>query len=96
MSNNKSSAGNRGDKIRSDCYVELELKNSGGIKIKLQSKVEPMYGESIRDLIKDILKFFGIYHASLLVEDYGGLPFTIAARIEAAIKRVRPKTKKEY
>jgi len=93
---NKASAGNRGDKVRSDCYVELELKNSGGIKIKLQSKVDSMYGESIRDLIKDILKFFGINHASMLVEDYGGLPFTIAARIEAAIKRVRPKTKKEY
>jgi citrate lyase subunit beta/citryl-CoA lyase len=93
---NKSSAGNRGNKIRSDCYVELEFKNSGGIKIKLQSKVDSMYGESIRDLLKDIFKFFGINHASLLIEDFGGLPFTIAARIEAAIMRVRPKTKKEY
>jgi citrate lyase subunit beta/citryl-CoA lyase len=93
---NKASTGIKGNKVRSDCYLELELKNSGGIKIKLQSKVDSMYGESIRDLIKDILKFFGINHASLMVEDYGGLPFTIAARIEAAIKRVRPKTKKEY
>jgi len=96
VNKNKSSAGNRGNKIRSDCYVELELKNSGGIKIKLQSKVDSMYGESIRDLLKDILKFFSINNASLLVEDYGGLPFTIAARVEAAIRIVRPKTKKEY
>ncbi|MEE9449713.1 MAG: aldolase/citrate lyase family protein, partial [Ignavibacteriaceae bacterium] len=93
---NKASTGIKGNKVRSDCYLELELKNSGGIKINLKSKVDSMYGESIRDLIKDILKFFGINHASLMVEDYGGLPFTIAARIEAAIKRVRPKTKKEY
>ncbi|NNG27772.1 MAG: HpcH/HpaI aldolase/citrate lyase family protein [Ignavibacteriaceae bacterium] len=96
MSRRKSSAGIRGNKIRSDCYVELELKNSGGIKIKLQSKVDSMYGESIRELIKNILQFFGINHASFLVEDYGGLPFTIAARVEAAIKILRPKTKKEY
>jgi len=93
---NKASAGNHGNKIRSDCYIELELKNSGGIKIKLQSKVDLMYGESIRDLLKDVLKFFDINHASLLVEDFGGLPFTIAARVEAALKKVRPKTKKEY
>jgi len=93
---NKASAGNRGNKIRSDCYVELELKKSGEIKIKLQSKVDSMYGESIRDLLTDILKFFSINHASLLVEDSGGLPFIIAARVETAIKRVRPKTKKKY
>jgi hypothetical protein len=31
---NKSSAGKRGDQIRSDCYIELELKRSGGIKIE--------------------------------------------------------------
>jgi len=93
---NKSSAGTKGESVRSDCYVELELKNSGGIKIKLRSKVKSMYGDSISDLIKDILKFFGINNASLLVEDYGALAFTIAARVEAAIKQVRPKTKKEY
>ena len=92
----KATAGNRGNKIRSDCYVELEMKNSGGIKIKLQSKVDSMYGESIRNLIEEILKFFGINHVSLLVEDYAALPFTIAARVEAVIKRVHTKTKKEY
>ena len=96
MSKSKASAGNRGNKIRSDCYIELEIKNSGGIKIKLQSKVDSMYGESIRNLIEEILKFFGINHVSLLVEDYGALPFTIAARVEAVIKRVHTKTKKEY
>ena len=36
----KSTAGKRGDSVRSDCYFEIELKNSGGIKIDLKSKVE--------------------------------------------------------
>jgi len=93
---NKSSAGNCGDKIRSDCYIELELKTSGGIKIKLQSKVESMYGNSIRLLIKDILKTFKIRNASVLVDDYGALPFTIAARVESAIKNIFTEIKTEF
>ena len=91
-----SSAGPRGESVRSDCYVELELKESGGIKLNLQSKVESMYGESIRELILDMCKFFSLKNAEITVEDYGALPFTIAARFETAIKRALPRTKKEY
>ena len=50
----KSSAGKGGKDIRSDCYFEIEIKSSGGIKIDLKSKVESMYGESIRKQIKFI------------------------------------------
>jgi citrate lyase subunit beta / citryl-CoA lyase len=96
MSNNKSSAGNRSDKIRSDCYIELALRNSGGLKIDLKSKVESMYGESIRELIIDMCRFFNIKNAKIKIEDYGALPFTITARIETAIKRISPGIKKEY
>jgi len=92
----KSSAGPRGETVRSDCYIELELKESGGIKLNLQSKVESMYGESIREMILDMCKFFSLKNAKITVEDYGALPFTIAARFETAIKRALPKTKKEY
>jgi citrate lyase subunit beta/citryl-CoA lyase len=92
----KSSAGPRGETVRSDCYVELELKESGGVKLNLKSKVESMYGESIRELIFDMCKFFSLKNAKVTVEDYGALPFTIAARFETAIKRALPRTKKEY
>ena len=92
----KSSAGPRGETVRSDCYVELELKESGGIKLNLQSKVESMYGESIRELILDMCKFFSLKNAKINVEDYGALSFTITARFETAIKRALPRTKKEY
>jgi len=96
MRSKKSSSGNRGKTIRSDCYVELELKTSGGVILNLQSKVESMYGKSIRLLIKDILKTFKIRNASVLIEDYGALPFTIAARVESAIKNIFPEMETEF
>lgn len=92
----KSSAGPRGETIRSDCYVEFEPKESGGIKLNLQSKVESMYGDSIRELILDMCKFFSLKNVKIVVEDYGALPFTIAARFETAVKRALPRTKREY
>ena len=92
----KSSAGKRGDSVRSDCYFEIELKNSGGIKIDLKSKVEVMYGESIGQLIPDMSKFFGLNDAKILLEDNGALPFVLAARFELAVKRLFPDLKKEY
>ncbi len=92
----KSSAGIHGDSVRSDCYIELEIKSSGGIKLNLKSKVESMYGDSIRKLILDMCKFFNIKNAQILLEDYGALPFTLAARFETAVKRIFPSTKKEF
>lgn len=93
---NKSVSGKRGESVRSDCYFELEEKLSGGIKLKAQSKVEAMYGESIRKQILDMCSFFGIKNASILLEDYGALPFVLAARFELAVKRLHPEIKKEY
>jgi citrate lyase subunit beta/citryl-CoA lyase len=89
-------AGKRGDSVRSDCYFEIELKNSGGIKIDLKSKVDTMYGESIKQMILDMCKYFAIKDAKILCEDYGALPFVLAARFELAVKRLFPENKKEY
>ncbi len=88
-------AGNREDDVRSDCYVSLDLTSGSGLKVKLQSKVEKLYGESIVALCEDVLKAFGIESARLSVEDSGALPFVIAARIEAAVKQCL-ETDKEY
>jgi citrate lyase subunit beta/citryl-CoA lyase len=93
---NKSSAGKRGESVRSDCYFEIELKNSSGIKLNLNSKVDVMYGESIKQMILDMSKFFGLKEAKILCEDNGALPFVLAARFELAVKRLLPQTKKEY
>lgn len=88
-------AGNSGEHIRSDCRIELTLAEQGGIKITLKSKVDSMYGESIRIQIKEILDFYDIAHAGVTVEDSGALSHVIAARLEAAVKQVS-NTRKEY
>ena len=55
-----------------------------------------MYGDSIRDLILEMCKFFNLKNVKIKVEDYSALPFTLAARFETAIKKALPRTKKEY
>jgi citrate lyase subunit beta/citryl-CoA lyase len=92
----KSSAGKRGENIRSDCYFEIEVKSSGGIKPDIKSKVQSMYGESIKQMILEMCKYFAIKDAKILCEDNGALPFVLAARFELAVKRLFPKNKKEY
>jgi citrate lyase subunit beta/citryl-CoA lyase len=82
-----SSAGNRGEGIRSDCFVTIEIRSSGGITIDLKSKVKTLYENQIIDLCQSVLQQFHIINAVLTIDDSGALPFTIAARIEAAIKK---------
>ena len=88
-------AGNRGVSVKSDCYVEITLTEKGGLSVELKSKVEAYYGQSIRKLINDMMRFFEIENAHIYLEDSGALNFVLMARIEAAIKQV-VKTEKEY
>ena len=88
-------AGNQGNRVRSDCFVSIELRGSGGLKIDLQSKVIAMFGDDIKKLALDVLNFFDIENAHLHIEDSGALPFVMAARIEAAVKELID-TDKDY
>ena len=45
------------------------------------------YGEHIRQQATDVLHALRIEHATLTVVDEGALPFVIAARLEAAVRR---------
>jgi len=92
----KSAAGKRGENIRSDCYFEIEIKNSGGIKLEINSKVSSMYGDSIKKQIEGICSFFKIKNAQIYYEDSGALPFVIAARLELSVKRINPGLEDEY
>ncbi|MGW8316095.1 MAG: aldolase/citrate lyase family protein [Bacteroidales bacterium] len=81
-------AGNIGEQVRSDCHVSLELREQGGIDISLQSKVEGMFGNQIRDQISSVLQQMGVEHARVEMEDSGALPFVISARLEAAVRQL--------
>jgi len=96
MEQNKTATiGNKGKGVRSDCQIFLEVLDSGGINIELVSKVNALYGKSIRKGIEEILDFFEIKNAKVVIEDSGALPFVIAARMEAAVKKLI-KTDKEF
>jgi citrate lyase subunit beta/citryl-CoA lyase len=81
-------AGNSGPKVRSDCEIVIEIRPEGGISIDLLSKVKVLYGESIKNLIVEVLVFFGVKHAVVKINDSGALPFVIAARMESAVKQL--------
>ncbi|NLJ44187.1 MAG: HpcH/HpaI aldolase/citrate lyase family protein [Bacteroidales bacterium] len=88
MNNRLAVSGNSGPKVRSDCQMELELTDDGGIVFDLKSKVMLLYGESIKNQCLEILEFYGIRNAILKITDSGALPFVISARIEAAVKQL--------
>lgn len=92
----KAEAGRRGEDIRSDCFSSFEVRESGGIELDIKSKVEVMYGESIRKLCLDVLKILEVDNAIVALEDFGALPFTLSARLETAVKRCCPENEREY
>lgn len=82
-------AGRRGPDVRSDCWVKITPRESGGIQFQMDSKVKTMYGSSIEQLISQGLKFFNITNVVVELEDSGALPFTIMARVETAVRRLK-------
>ncbi|MFZ2949943.1 MAG: aldolase/citrate lyase family protein [Desulfuromonadaceae bacterium] len=88
MFNKLVSAGNKGKGVSCDCHVSLELLETGGITVSLDSKVGSLYGDRIESLCRDMLHHFGIEHATMIIEDSGAYDFVIAARVEACVRRL--------
>jgi citrate lyase subunit beta/citryl-CoA lyase len=80
-------AGRAGLDVRSDLHVSFEERASGGINVDLRSRVDLYYGERIRQQVRDVLRTLGVEHAHIAIIDEGALPFVIAARVEAAVRR---------
>ncbi len=80
-------AGRAGGDVRSDLHVSVEARSSGGIEIDLRSRVALYYGDNIRRQATDVLRALGMEHARVSMVDEGALPFVIAARLEAAVRR---------
>ena len=88
-------AGNHDKGAKSDCKIQFELLQDGGLQIEITSKVQALYGKFINTLAHEILSFFEIENAKLIIDDMGAVDFVLAARIEAAIKQVI-ETDKEF
>jgi len=80
-------AGRRGADVRSDVHVSVEPTSKGELEIVIQSKVGSLYGDAIRTDVLELLQTAGVKSARVVVEDQGALPFVIAARVEAALRR---------
>ena len=80
-------AGRAGGDVRSDLHVSFEARSSGGIAIDLRSRVALYYGDDIRRQVREVLQALGVEHGQVTIVDEGALPFVIAARLEAAVKR---------
>jgi len=88
--------GRRGDDVKSDCWVRLELTGSGGIQVEQTSKVSVMYGKQNEKLVNEVLKHLGVENAKVTLVDTGAVPFVISARLEAAVKKLLKDVKKEF
>ncbi len=83
-------AGNKGDKVRSDCFVNLKLKKAGGLNVDITGKLGMLYQKSIDELVRDMFLFFNINHADISIEESGPLDLVITARVEAAVRSLIP------
>ena len=88
-------AGNKGPKVREDCFITFDPKQNSRLEISVDSSVNTSFGEAVRSLAKRVFHFFGIEKGQIHIDDSGALDFVIAARIEACIKQL-VKTDKNF
>ena len=69
----------------SDVYVQIEP--AVGLDIRLESVVYAQFGDSIRDVVKEVLQAQGVENAAVRLVDRGALECVIRARVETAIAR---------
>jgi len=79
-----------GRESKSDLVVTMTRRESGGNEIRVRSSVERLFGKKIRDVAERCLGQLGLDGVLLEIDDRGALDWVIAARIEAAAKRLFP------
>lgn len=81
----RAEAGNRGEGVRSDLWVEVKPLEGEGLDLQVSSRVEVYYGAALRRQAEDVCRALQLRGASVVIEDSGALPFSIEARLEKAI-----------
>ena len=70
-----------------DCLVKISGSDLNSNEIIINSIVKDEFGKQIEKVIKDKLEEFQIESSTVEIDDKGALDFTIAARVETAIRR---------
>jgi citrate lyase subunit beta / citryl-CoA lyase len=83
-----------GRSAKEDVVVTL-VPGGSGVKVELESSVSRLYGERIREVVRDTLGRLGIRDCTAAVKDQGALDWVTMARVEAAARRLDPKLTKE-
>ena len=81
--------GEAGYEQSQDCKVTVKLKKRGKIKITLNSKMEKMFGDQIRQKAMEELETLDVKCADVTIDDFSALDFVIQARIRTAVRRAR-------
>jgi citrate lyase subunit beta/citryl-CoA lyase len=79
-------AGPVGDAVRSDLNVTYEP-GTGSLELKLTSKVDYLYGETIEAAVHRVAEGFGVSTGTITVADAGALEWVILARVETCLRR---------
>ncbi len=73
---------------KSDILVKIGPAEPGtGIRLKITSKVESMFGKQIRDSVLEVIKSYDVTDAIVFVRDQGALDYAIRARVQTALER---------
>ncbi len=78
-------AGPLGDDVRSDCHVAY-TPGDDGLVVEVSSKVDYLYGESIKAAVQRVAAGFEVTTGRLWVEDRGALEWVILARAECCLR----------
>ena len=79
-------SGYTGQGYRSDCFVSLSLTPEESLDILAQSSEESKCTDNIVAIAKNVLEYFGVKGAKVVIKDHGAPDFVLAARMEACIK----------
>ena len=87
-------AGAKGEKPRSDLCVKYTPSRKP-LSISVKSTVNTLFGKAIKQQTEGICEDLQVRTGKIEIEDFGALPFVIAARLEAVIKKADPNLKLE-
>jgi len=72
-----------------DCLVKVDMKDKGGLIIRISSKLKRLFGKCMTKAVINAAQEMKIENAVIEVEDFGALDFVIKARVKTAVKRAQ-------